>query len=89
MPLYTEKPIPAKVVNYQGETIVVNSFVFPKRIYSTRRTRMLKDRLLKESLLKKVRIGRGDLKLVKADDALHCTSRMLDEGIDFYPQKNE
>ena len=86
IPLYTEEPITTKVVNYEGETITVKSFVYPKRIYSTRRTTMLEDRLIKERMLEKMRIGRSTLKLVKVEDAIRCTYQMLKEKVEFYPE---
>jgi aminoglycoside 3-N-acetyltransferase len=88
-PLYTEEPIPARMFNYKGESITLNTFVYPKWVYSTRKATVLEGRLIKENYLKKLRIGRTRLKLAKAEDAIQCTYKMLEEKIYFYSGVNK
>lgn len=82
--LYTADPIPARMVNYVGNSHILNTYVFDKEAYTTRNPQVLEDELLKSQYLKKLKIGRTKLMMVSAEDAVQCTYQMLKNKVYFY-----
>jgi len=83
-PLYTEEPIPARMVDYDGKEIEIKTYVFSKRAVETRRVDAFGDYLSKHKALKYKKIGKTKLMLAFAEDAISYTEKMLDDNILFF-----
>jgi aminoglycoside 3-N-acetyltransferase len=83
-PLYTEEPIPAKTLDYDGNELTVNTYAFSDLAVKSRRPEILENYLFKNKMLQKARIGKTVLMLVAVEDAVRCSNQLADNHIFFY-----
>lgn len=86
--LYRKELMAAKVLDFEGKEITVNTHVFSDAAVRLRRPGVLGKRLLEKDLIRKERIGRTALMLVAAEDAVRCSYEMLAEKVYFYEWGN-
>lgn len=82
--LYREELMSAKMVDYNQNSITINTYVFGDVAVRSRNPDILEKHLLKKKMLVKTKIGKTTLMLVTAEDAIRCTYEMLDKNIYFY-----
>ncbi len=85
--LYRKEPAATKLLDYEGNEIVVDTYVFSDAAVRRRRPNILKKSLLKNNMLKKTKIGKTTLMLVTAEDAIQCAHEMLDKNNYFYAEE--
>lgn len=85
-PLYRKELMAAKVLDFDGNEITVDTYVFSDEAVSRRRPRILEKHLLKKDLIRKEKIGRTALMLVAAEDAIRCSQEMLAKKVYFYEE---
>ncbi len=83
-PVYRDEPIPARVVDDRGMTLVVPTRVFSEKAVTTRNPSVLESRLRKKKLLGHAKVGRTRLMLVKSEDAAREALEMAAQGTFFY-----
>ncbi len=82
--LYTEEPLTSKIIDYNGNEITINTYVYSDIAVKSRNPDILGKRLLKEKKLKKTKIGKTTLMMVTAEDAIHASKFMADRNIFFF-----
>ena len=88
-PLYSEEPISARMVDYNGKEIVMKTYVFSERAVKTRRVDAFGDYLSKHKVLKYKKIGKTRLMLVSVEDAVLYTEKMMADNILFFADSDE
>jgi aminoglycoside N3'-acetyltransferase len=82
--VYRDPPMPGRVVDENGRTLVVPTRVFSEEAVRRRRPELLERRLRSKKLISGVRVGRTRLMLLKSDDAVREAMDMAAEGEFFY-----
>jgi len=82
--LYSEEPISARMIDYDGKEIAMKTYVFSERASKTRRPDILGGYLRKHKAIKHRKIGRINMELVSAEDMISTTRKMLDDGVLFF-----
>ena len=83
-PLYREKPMPAKIIDYQGKELEMETYVFSDTAVQTRNLDTLRKYFLRNGVLKYARIGKTKLMHVSAENAVFCTQKMIANNIHFF-----
>jgi aminoglycoside 3-N-acetyltransferase len=83
-PIYYSNPLEAILIDEEGKTKSVKTYVFEPESSRRRNSSVLKEALLRDGLLKQDRIGNTKLMLVRTTDALKCVTRLVDQGAHFY-----
>lgn len=83
-PLYTAEPISSLARGYDGKEIVIKTFPFDRFVFENRNSLILGKYMEKDNRLKRKKLGRTELILIKAEEAIRCTYKMLGENRYFY-----
>lgn len=83
-PLYVEKPIDARAVDYDGNELVVPVYAFSETTVRNRRPDILERNLRRRRFLKNQRVGNTKMMLLPAEDAVTCVQEMLERGKSFF-----
>lgn len=82
--LYTEKPFTVPVIDKNGESTTVTTFVFSLDAIRRRRFAVLEDELRRRRLIQERRVGNSRLAMIRVGDAVECAHDMLRKGQYFY-----
>jgi aminoglycoside 3-N-acetyltransferase len=82
--IYSDDLMSAKMIDYSGNCLHVNTYVFSNEAVTLRNPKKLETNLIKYKMLKRHKTGRTHLMLVSAEDAITCTYKMLEKNIYFY-----
>jgi len=83
-PLYFKDPQKVSVIDSDGRTSIVTTFVYCPEANLYRRPEILKAQLEKRGLIKRAKIGNSRLLLVETGQVLSCVREMANQGIYFY-----
>jgi aminoglycoside N3'-acetyltransferase len=83
-PLYTEQPFIVPVIDRNGESATVTTFVFSQEAIRRRRFPVLEDELRRRQLIKERRVGNSRVSLIRIRDAVECVRDMYRKGQYFY-----
>lgn len=82
--LYTEQPFLVPVIDRDGESTTVRTFVFSLEAIRRRRFSVLEDELRRRQLIQERRVGNSRLSLIRVRDAVDCVGDMHRSGQTFY-----
>jgi len=83
-PLYTDEPFIVPVINGEGESATVTTYVFSQEAIRRRRFHVLESELRRRRLIKECRVGNSRLALIRIRDAVECVSDMHSKSQYFY-----
>jgi aminoglycoside 3-N-acetyltransferase len=83
-PLYTEQPFTVPVINRNGESATVTTFVFSQEAIRRRRFPVLENELRRRRLIKESRVGNSRVALIRVREAVECAQDMCRKGQYFY-----
>ncbi|BBO67285.1 hypothetical protein DSCA_12150 [Desulfosarcina alkanivorans] len=83
-PLYDKKEYELKVINKEGQEIIVKARAFSDEAVTRRRPLLLEKELLKKGCFSWDKIGNTSLGVIRTSDALECANKMISEGRFFY-----
>lgn len=86
-PLYRDESFPGRVLDQDGQPLVVPTRVFSQRAVSTRRPEVLERHLRDKGLLLRGRVGRTRLMVVGCEDAARVALEMAGREVFFYRAK--
>jgi aminoglycoside 3-N-acetyltransferase len=80
-PLYGEKPMPLKMIDFQGNARTMNSNIFSEQAGKLRNLVVFGKFLDKCGVMRNKKIGRTRLMMVNAEDAVICIEKIGEPGI--------
>src|SRR6185436_4392033 len=83
-PLYEEEPYVVKVLDNEGQTRLVKTYVFTQEAIRRRRVNVLFDELTRRNQMQRTRIGNTSMVLMNLVDTVTCTKDLAKKGIYFY-----
>jgi aminoglycoside 3-N-acetyltransferase len=88
IPVYNKELIPARVRNSLGEESVTPTYAFSEEARRLRNPAILERALARNGMVKAFRIGRTRLTLVVCENAIRCTTEILDSKSYFYETRD-
>jgi aminoglycoside 3-N-acetyltransferase len=83
-PLFRDELMEAAVVDYDGNTRIVRTYVYSEEAIKRRRPKIMTDELERQKLVKRARVGNSQLMLICTDDVLRVVRNMAENGVFFY-----
>lgn len=83
-PLYSERLFDVEVIDHEGRTLTVKTFVYSMDAIERRKPEILKSQLKKRGWFRQTSIGNSKLVMIETSQAIRCVKEMADHGIYFY-----
>lgn len=82
--LYTDEPFTVPVIDRQGQSRTVSTYVFSPDAIRRRRFQVLENELRRRGLIRGRRVGATRIEMVRVRDTIDCTRDMIRRGQHFY-----